>query len=146
MKFKSISYGISTRRLSHLCLASARGRKLGRVRQTAGKHIISKWRRKTCYFPSFVPSPTARSAVRWPKARAGEGIIFLYIYSGRAGEVSFYIYIYIHGFRSLKNAVCKVGDWYVVEQTVLRYRVEANRFGLVIFFPCMDLSQVVYII
>ena len=35
--------------------------------------------------------------------------------------------------RSLKNAMCKLGDWYVVEQTVLRYRIEANRFGLVLF-------------
>ena len=43
-----------------------------------------------------------------------------------------YLSVYIHGFESLKNAVCKLGDWYVVEQTILRHH--------------MDLSQVVYII
>ena len=48
--------------------------------------------------------------------------------------------IYIHGFLSLKNAVCKLGDWYVVEQTVLRYRIEANRFGLVLF-PLVWISR-----
>ena len=51
--------------------------------------------------------------------------IFIYIF----------IYIYIHGFLSLKNAVCNLGDWYVVDQTLLRYRIEANRFWSRYFFP-----------
>ena len=57
-----------------------------------------------------------------------------------------YIYKYIHGFRSLKTAVCKLEDWYIVDQTILRYRIETNLFGLILFFLCMDLLQVVYII
>ena len=48
--------------------------------------------------------------------------------------------MYIHGFRSLKNAVCKLRDWYVVDQTILRYRIEANWFGLVLF-PVLWISQ-----
>ena len=33
-------------------------------------------------------------------------MVYIYIY--------IYIYAYIHGFRSLKNAVCKLGDWYLL--------------------------------
>ena len=41
------------------------------------------------------------------------------------------MYINIHGFWSLKNAVCELRDWYGVEQTILSYRIEANQFGLI---------------
>ena len=54
--------------------------------------------------------------------------------------------VYIHGFRSLRNAVYKLGDWYVVDQTLLITRLETNRFSLVLFSPCIDLSQFVCII
>ena len=58
-----------------------------------------------------------------------------------------YIYIYIHRSLSLKNAVCKLRDSYFVDQT-LGYlgpylgKSISSRF----FFPCMDSSQVAYII
>ena len=45
----------------------------------------------------------------------------------------------------LKNAACKLGDWYVVDQTILKYLIQANRFGLVLF-SLVYISQVVYII
>ena len=92
------------------------------------------------------PSPTARSAVRRPKAREGEGtnldvrgvLLHAWRLERKLFALCIYLYINIHGFRLLKNAVCKLRDWYVVDQTILRYLVQANRFGLVLFFPCME--------
>ena len=58
-----------------------------------------------------------------------------------------YIYVYIHGFRTLKNVVCKLGDWYVVDQTLAYlgpYRSKSDWSRS--FSRFMDLSDVVYII
>ena len=66
-------------------------------------------------------------------------IYYIYIYY-------IYIYIYIYRFRSLKNAVCKLGDRYVVDQTILRHRNWSKSIWCRSFFPCMSLSQDVCII
>ena len=94
------------------------------------------------------PSLTARSTVWGPMARAGEGTnidvcgVHLHAWwlvkNSVAGiSVSLFLYIYIDryiskDFGSLKYAVCKLGDWYVVDQTL--GPVEGNRFGLFRFF------------
>ena len=51
------------------------------------------------------------------------------------------MYVYIHGFRSIKNAVCKLGDWYVDQKlTLLRYALK--QIDLVsLFFPLVWISQ-----
>ena len=50
--------------------------------------------------------------------------------------MSVYIQVYIQGFRSLKYAVCKLGDWYVVDQTLLSLlRSVLKQIDLVSFFP-----------
>ena len=58
--------------------------------------------------------------------------------------VSIFIYIYIDSSHS-KNALCKLGGWYVVDQTILTCPTEENRFCLVLF-SLVWISQVVHII
>ena len=43
--------------------------------------------------------------------------------------------VYVQGFRSLKNAVCKFGDWYVVDQVLLSLlRSVLKQIDLVLFY------------
>ena len=86
----------------------------------------------------FISSPTVRSAVLGPKAQAGEGTNLdmrgVHLHAWWLGwNILHRVYIYIYKYLSKdsglpKYVVCKLEDWYVVDQT--SGPVKGNRFGL----------------